>query len=53
MRNDNLKKSTHMESIRNMLDKYIDTSNLSDVEILRIIENETIKRESFLNTERR
>lgn len=37
-----------MEHLRNTLDRYIDTTNLSDIEIVRIIEKESFKNDTFL-----
>lgn len=37
-----------MEHLRNVLDKYIDTTSLSDIDIIRLIEKESMKKDTFL-----
>ncbi len=41
---------TSIESLRKLLDKFIDTNDLSNMQILRIIEAESFYNHSFLNT---
>jgi len=37
-----------MEQLRKLLDRFVDTSELTDIEVLRIIEAEAMKENSFL-----
>ena len=37
-----------MDHLRKILDKYIDTTYLTDVEVVQIIEDEAMKKESFI-----
>lgn len=41
-----------IEDLRKLLDKFIDTSNLTDYEVLRIYEQEMLKRETYLHLRR-
>lgn len=39
----------NIEQLRRLLDRFIDTSNLTDLQVLQIIESESVKNNTYLH----